>query len=511
MTHDPEKNSMDIQCLAAAEPATWLERPTGCLVLGVPHDNWRASPLLRAVDLATDGLIARLHERAELPMRSARTLMLHAPAGMKAQRILLVGQGDPSTNGAAQVLATARAAASAWLESRADNAIWTLETPDAIRVPPAQCAALAVRALREADYRFERYRSEQGASTSMARRIVLTVRPADEHAVSRAVKVAVAAANGVELARDLGNTPGNICTPTYLASTAAMLAARWPLEVEVLEPTEIEALGLNAFLSVARGSREAPRVIVMQYRGGGSGQAPVVLIGKGVTFDAGGISIKPAAGMDEMKYDMCGAATVLGVLRACAELALPLNLVGVIVACENMPGGNALKPGDVIRSLSGKTIEVLNTDAEGRLALCDALTYAQQRFAPAAMIDIATLTGACVVALGSVHSGLYANRDALAAALLAAGQWCVDGAWRLPLDEDYQSQLKSAIADMSNDGGRKAGSVTAACFLSRFVEDVPWAHLDIAGTAWTSGEHKGGTGRPVSLLVRYLSELAVPG
>jgi len=511
MTHAPVKTPMDIQCLAATDPVTWLEQPTDCLILGVPEENWRSVPLLQAVDLATDGLLDRCCERDELPRRAGATLMLHAPHGLQAQRLLLVGMGKPSANTATQVLATARAAASAWLASRADSAIWVLEVPALSSLPAAQCAALTVRALREADYRFDRYRSE-GVPPPMRRSVVLAIDPESEPAVSQTLAIAIATANGVELARDLGNAPGNVCTPVHLADTAAVLAARWPLEVEIFDQAGAEALGMDAFLAVAKGSSEEPRVIVLHHRGGPASQAPIALVGKGVTFDAGGISIKPSAAMDEMKYDMCGAATVLGVMRACAELALPLNVVGIIVACENMPGGNALKPGDVIRSLSGKTIEVLNTDAEGRLALCDALTYAQRRFAPAALIDIATLTGACVVALGSVHSGLYANRDALAEALLAAGRWCADSAWRLPLDEEYQPLLKSTVADLGNDGGRQAGSVTAACFLSRFVGDnVAWAHLDIAGTAWTSGEHKGGTGRPVSLLVRYLSEIAVRG
>jgi leucyl aminopeptidase len=311
----------------------------------------------------------------------------------------------------------------------------------------------------------------------------------------------------MDLAKDLGNLPANICTPTYLAEQAQKLAKESKLEIDVLGRKDMEKLGMGSLLSVAQGSRQPPRLIVLTYAGGPKKAKPVVLVGKGVTFDTGGISLKPGEGMDEMKFDMCGAASVFGTLRACAEMKLKLNVVGIVPATENMPGGAATKPGDIVTSMSGQTVEILNTDAEGRLILCDALTYAE-RFAPAAVIDIATLTGACVIALGHVASGLYSNKDALARELLAAGNEAYDRAWHMPLWDDYQEQLKSNFADMANIGGRPGGSITAACFLSRYARKFEWAHLDIAGTAWKSGKEKGSTGRPIPLLTSFLMKRA---
>ncbi|MGH8711263.1 MAG: leucyl aminopeptidase, partial [Burkholderiales bacterium] len=318
-----------------------------------------------------------------------------------------------------------------------------------------------------------------------------------------ALKQALAIAEGVKLTKDLGNLPPNICTPSYLAEQALQIAKKHNLKAEVLEQKDMEKLGMGSLLSVARGSNQPPKLIVLHYSGAAKKQKPVVLVGKGITFDTGGISIKPAAEMDEMKFDMCGAASVLGSIKAVAEMRLPLNVVGIIPTTENMPSGNASRPGDIVTSMSGQTIEILNTDAEGRLILCDALTYAE-RFHPAVVIDIATLTGACVIALGHVASGLYSNDDALARELLNAGEYAHDRAWQMPLWDDYQEQLKSNFADMANIGGRPAGSITAACFLARFTKKYSWAHLDIAGTAWKSGKEKGGTGRPVPLLTQFL-------
>ena len=312
-----------------------------------------------------------------------------------------------------------------------------------------------------------------------------------------------AVATGMALAKDLGNLPGNLCTPTHLADTAVALGKQYAFDVEVLERADMEKLGMGSFLSVARGSHQPPKFIVMHYKAGKAKAKPVVLVGKGITFDTGGISLKPAAEMDEMKYDMCGAASVLGTFKAVAQMGLPINLVGLIPTTENMPGGGATKPGDVVTSMSGQTIEVLNTDAEGRLILCDALTYAE-RFKPECVIDIATLTGACVVALGKIPSGLLANDDDLAAEILKRGTESGDRAWQLPLWDEYQDLLKSNFADMGNIGGRYAGTITAACFLSRFTKAYKWAHLDIAGTAWVSGDAKGATGRPVPLLSEFL-------
>ena len=322
-------------------------------------------------------------------------------------------------------------------------------------------------------------------------------------AVQSGLAVGEAIGAGVELARECANRPGNHCTPTFLAEQAKKLAKDHGLKVEVLDRKAVEKLGMGSFLAVAQGSDEPLRFIVARYEGAAKTQAPIVLVGKGITFDTGGISIKPAAEMDEMKYDMGGAASVLGTLRAVAELKPKLNLIGIIPSCENMPSGRAVKPGDVVTSMSGQTIEILNTDAEGRLILCDALTYAE-RFKPAVVVDIATLTGACVIALGHHNSGLFTADDALAADLLAAGQSALDPAWRMPLDEEYDEALKSNFADMGNVGPRAGGAITAAMFLRRFTAKYRWAHLDIAGTAWKSGAAKGATGRPVPLLTQFV-------
>ena len=325
--------------------------------------------------------------------------------------------------------------------------------------------------------------------------------------VSAELRAALAQAQalvaGVEVAKEWANRPANHCTPAMLADAAKSIAKGAAFKCEVLGPKEVTKLGMGAFLAVARGAAEPLRFIVMRYNGAAAAQAPVVLVGKGITFDTGGISIKPAAEMDEMKYDMCGAASVLGVFKALGELKPAINVVGLIPATENMPDGLAVKPGDVVTSMSGQTIEILNTDAEGRLVLCDALTYAE-RFKPQAVIDIATLTGACVIALGGVRSGLFSSDDALAHALQLAGDASGDACWRMPLDEEYADGLKSRYADVANVAGRQAGSVTAAKFLQRFASRHPWAHLDIAGTAWRSGAAKGATGRPVGLLLSYL-------
>ena len=321
----------------------------------------------------------------------------------------------------------------------------------------------------------------------------------------------LAIANGMDLAKDLGNLPGNFCTPTHLANTAKKLAKEYKFGVEVLDRKQLEALKMGSFLSVTNGSEEPPKFIVLKHMGGKPKDAPTVLVGKGITFDSGGISLKPGANMDEMKYDMGGAASVLGTFRAIGEMNLKMNVIGVIASCENMPSGRATKPGDIVTSMSGLTIEVLNTDAEGRLVLCDALTYVE-RFKPAAVVDIATLTGACVVALGHHNSGLFTRHDAahdkLANELLSAGKASSDTAWRMPIEDSYHEQLKSNFADLANIGSPGGGSVTAACFLERFTKKYTWAHLDIAGTAWKSGGAKGSTGRPVPLLTTFLMNRA---
>jgi leucyl aminopeptidase len=332
---------------------------------------------------------------------------------------------------------------------------------------------------------------------------------ANNTAIQQAIQQGQAIAQGVSLAKQLADLPGNICTPTYLADQARQVADCYDkLSFEALEEADMEKLGMGSFLSVSRGSRQPAKLITLQYQGAGKDDKPIVLIGKGLTFDAGGISLKPGAGMDEMKYDMCGGASVIGVLKAVAMLNLPLNIVGIVPSSENMPDGDANKPGDIVTSMSGKTIEILNTDAEGRLILCDALTYAE-KFNPEVVIDLATLTGAVIVALGRNPTGLLGNDDALCADITASSETACDSVWRLPIWDEYQEQLKSNFADMANIGGKDAGTITAACFLSRFAENYRWAHLDIAGTAWRSGgANKGATGRPVPLLTQYLIDRA---
>ncbi len=355
--------------------------------------------------------------------------------------------------------------------------------------------------LTQAAYSFDEYKSKKNEFILEQVNLIATNSPLNQQQLN----LIEAIQSGQNFARDLGNRPGNICFPEYLADQAQALAAEYPnlLKVTVLDEQQMADLGMGAFLAVSKGSDRPGRIITLEYQGNRE-EAPVVLVGKGVTFDTGGISLKPGLGMDEMKYDMCGSASVLGTIRALCESELPIHVVGAIAAAENMPSGHATRPGDIVTTMSGQTVEILNTDAEGRLVLCDTLTYVK-RFNPALVIDIATLTGACVVALGSVLTGLFTPDDELAAELNAAGQNSFDRVWRMPVLEDYQEQLDSPFADIANIGGPKAGSVTAACFLERFTRDYRWAHLDVAGTAWTSGSNKGATGRPVPLLMQFLA------
>jgi leucyl aminopeptidase len=360
--------------------------------------------------------------------------------------------------------------------------------------------------LADGAYRFEAPRAARDGKREQkrgARKAALLITDPVDAGLKDAVRRGRAIAEGLALAKDLGNLPGNVCNPTYLADTARAVGREFNFKVEVLEREDMERLGMGSALSVGRGSHQACKFIVMHHRGGDASAKPIVLVGKGITFDTGGISLKPGDDLDMMKYDMSGAGAVLGVFRTIARLALPLNVVGIVPATENMPGGNATRPGDVVKSMSGQTIEILNTDAEGRLILCDAMTYAE-RFEPDCVIDIATLTGACVIALGTITSGLFANDDALGAELFRCGIDAGDRAWVMPLWDEYQDLLKSNFADMANIGGRPAGAVTAACFLARFAKKFKWAHLDIAGTASVSGESKGSTGRPVPLLSEFL-------
>ena len=463
-------------------------------MLGV-HAGRELTPPAKRVDQAARGALKKT--LGDISGRTGSTLLLRGLPGVAAERVLLVGLGDKKVTEAAFRDAV-RAAASALKEVEArDAALFLVDTKVGER-PITWNARHAVLGFRDAFYRFDQLKTQKKPPEPALAQVILPLSSRDD--LRKAVAEAVATADGVALAKTLGNLPPNICTPAYLAEEAKKLAREFKLDLDVLERRDMEKLGMGALLAVARASHQPPKLIVLRYKG--SAKKPIALVGKSVTFDTGGISLKSAGEMDEMKFDMSGAGSVLGTIRALAGMKAPVNVVGVIPACENMPGGAATKPGDVVTSLSGQTVEILNTDAEGRLILCDAMTYAE-RFQPDIVVDIATLTGACVIALGHVATGLFANDDKLAAEVAAAGDEAWDRVWRMPLWEDYQEQLRSNFADMANIGGRPGGSITAASFLARFTRKLRWAHLDIAGTAWKSGREKGSTGRPVPLLVRF--------
>ncbi len=477
-----------------------------CVIVGV-FELRTLTSAAAAIDRAARGYLRELLAQGDMEGKAGSVRVLYKVPQVACERVMLVGLGSEKEFDAKAYREAIRNAVAAAAETGAAQAhLYLADVPVAGR-DAAWRARQAIVIAAEAMYRFEAMKSKQSPARTLAHITVAFSGKAPSKSVQQALVEGRAIAAGMALAKDLGNLPGNVCTPTYLADEARKLARTWKLELEILERKDMEKLGMGALLSVAKGSREPPKLIVLSYAGGAKKAKPVALVGKGITFDTGGISIKPAAEMDEMKFDMCGAASVFGTLRAAAEMKLPLNVIGIVPTCENMPDGAASKPGDIVTTMSGQTVEILNTDAEGRLILCDALSYAE-RFEPAAVVDIATLTGACVIALGHVASGLYANKDALADELLAAGQEAWDRAWHMPLWNDYQEQLKSPFADMANIGGRPAGSVTAACFLSRFTKKYDWAHLDIAGTAWVSGRNKGATGRPVPLLTAFLMKRA---
>jgi leucyl aminopeptidase len=460
------------------------------------------------IDNAAQQFLSEILRRGDMEGKANTTLLLHGVPGVEAARILLVGLGKEREFHEKEYRAAVATAVRQLNETGGFDGTLYLTELEVKKRDVAWRIRQAALVVQETIYRFDRLKSKKNDVRRPLRKLTFCVGRRNQlGAAEEALAEGLAIAAGMELAKDLGNLPGNICTPTYLADQATQLAKSQGLGVEILERADMEKLGMNTLLSVARGSHEPPKFIVLRHPGGPAGAKPTVLVGKGITFDSGGISLKPGLEMDEMKYDMCGAASVLGALKAAALLKLPLNVVGVIPTTENMPGGAATKPGDIIRSMSGQTVEILNTDAEGRLILCDALTYVE-RFDPDCVVDIATLTGACVIALGHVATGLLANRDGLAKELLAAGDDAYDRAWQMPLWDDYQEQLKSNFADMANIGGRAAGTITAACFLARFSEKYPWAHLDIAGTAWRSGKEKGATGRPVPLLTQFLIDRA---
>jgi leucyl aminopeptidase len=481
---------------------------SGCIVVGVFEDK-KLSTAAAALDKS--GQLTKAVKSGDLSGKPGSTLLMRGVDGVAAERVLLVGLGKDASISSKDFTSAIQAMGRVFATIGASDAIVSLPIDSIAGRDGAWALQAAVLALRESRYRSDSLKSKKDPAPNGVQKIAFSVIATDANAAKLALAQATALANGMELTKDLGNLPANICTPAYLADTARNLAKEYKLGVEILDRKQLQALKMGSFLSVSAGSDQPPKFIVLKHMGGKAKDAPTVLVGKGITFDTGGISLKPGAAMDEMKYDMCGAASVLGTMRAIGEMKLKLNVIGVIAACENMPSGGATKPGDIVTSMSGQTIEILNTDAEGRLVLCDALTYVE-RFKPAAVVNIATLTGACVVALGHHNSGLFTRdddaHDALATELLAAGKSTGDTAWRMPVEEAYNEQLKSNFADMANIGSPGGGSVVAACFLERFTRKYTWAHLDIAGTAWKGGAAKGATGRPVPLLTTFLMNRA---
>ncbi|UVW36224.1 leucyl aminopeptidase [SAR92 clade bacterium H455] len=489
----------------AAKASDLIGEKTDCLVV-FANSNKRLPTAAASVNKATGGAITDLIKGGDLGTELGSHVLLHNPKGIAAKRLLIVFADKPKLGDRA-FMGLAKDAVACCLTAGVNSYSLCLED---ISVED-RCIQWQVRIFTEtfikATYRFDTYKSKKPPVPPAVKLTYMVAHKASVTAVKRGLAIGEAIGYGSSLARDLGNTPPNICNPSYLSKQAkAMARGEQSLSVKVLGEKEMDALGMHSLLSVGRGSVQPSQLIVMDYRGGKKGDAPHAIVGKGITFDSGGISLKPGASMDEMKYDMCGAAAVFGALQSVMALNLPINLVCVVAAAENMPSADASRPGDIVTSMSGKTIEILNTDAEGRLVLCDALTYVQ-KFKPKTIIDLATLTGAVIGALGNEASGLFSNDDGFAKTLINAGQLSGDRVWQLPLWDDYAKQLKSPFADIANLGGPGAGTITAACFLAEFVKDQTWAHLDIAGTAWIKGANKGATGTPVGLLTEYLMGL----
>ncbi|MDD5322605.1 MAG: leucyl aminopeptidase [Methylococcales bacterium] len=473
-----------------------------CLIVGVYQDQ-QLSASAGAINNSTQGLINKIISRGDLSGKNGETVLINVVPDSPIERILLVGLGENQPLSGKNYRKALLAAVNSLKKPQIKSVVCCLAECDVIAADWQWKTRQIVEVFNDAAYQFIQLKSDK-ETESRLEKLGIAAPETELASVKAGLAQGRAIAEGVVLTKQLADLPGNICTPTYLAEQALELGKKYPsLDISILEESDMEKLGMRALLSVSRGSRQPAKLITLNYPGGEKNGKPIVLIGKGLTFDAGGISLKQAPGMDEMKYDMCGGATVLGTLLAAAQMQLPLNIIGLIPSSENMPDGDANKPGDILTSMSGKTIEILNTDAEGRLILCDTLTYAE-RYNPDVVIDLATLTGACLVALGRVPSGLLGNDDALCNALLAASETANDSLWRLPLWEEFQEQLKSNFADLANIGGKDAGTITAACFLSQFAENYHWAHLDIAGTAWRTGQTKGATGRPVPLLCQYL-------
>lgn len=478
-------------------------RAADCVIVGV-YKRGKLGIGAADINAASKGHIRNLIKSGDISGESGRVAVLSALPGVKAARVVVVGLGKPGGLNATSFRKAVAAATHAVANTKAKQILNCLTLEPVAECGPYYLARHTVESINDTLYRFEQMKSSRKKPAMPLHTIGLAIaKRGDAAKATRGAEHGDGIAAGVSLAKDLGNLPANVCTPSYLARVAKKLASgNGKLSTRILNESEMKKLGMGSLLSVTAGAAQPAKLIVMQYKGSGSDK-PVVLVGKGVTFDTGGISLKPGVGMDEMKFDMCGAASVIGTMAAITKLKLPINLTVVVPAVVNMPAGNATNPGDIVKSMSGQTIEVLNTDAEGRLILCDALTYSK-RFKPAAIIDVATLTGACVVALGNHRCAIYSNNDALRDEIFASGDRSEDIGWPMPMGEQYAAQLKSNFADMANIGGRDGGSITAACFLGKFTDGMNWAHLDIAGVAWKSGAKKGATGRPVSLLSEFL-------
>jgi len=476
--------------------------PTSCLVLGV-YLNGKLPEVTAAVDKSTKKAISKLVKAGDISGKAMESVLLQNVDGVKAKRILLLGCGKKTELNLKKFTEITRQAVAQLNRYSIEDAVLGLTCLDVEKVSIERKATQVAKVFTHAEYRYKETLSK-AKPAQKRKRLAIACTASERSQAKKGLDVGAAVAIGMNAARNLGNLPANICTPTYLGEQAQTLAKKNKLlKTKVLSEAQMKRLGMHSLLSVGHGSDQASALIVMEYKGGSPNSKPNVLVGKGITFDTGGISLKAGGGMDEMKFDMCGAASVLGTMHALCELKPKINVVAIIASAENMPSGRATKPGDVITSMSGQTIEVLNTDAEGRLVLCDALTYAK-RFKPKTVIDIATLTGACVATFGNVVSGLLSNDDGLADKLYQCGLDSLDPAWRLPLWDEYQKLINSNFADIANIGGPRAGTITAGCFLARFTKEYRWAHLDIAGTAWNQGQQKGATGRPVPLLMEYL-------
>lgn len=485
-------------------PLTSLK--SACIISGI-YANKKLSPTTTALNKITNGLINKLIKRDNFTGQIGETLLINNVPDSAFERILLLGLGEEQILSAKSYRKMLKSAGKTLKQNKISNALSGLTDIEVTANDIQWKIRQNVELFNDSCYQFSELKSEKSPAINLQNmQIMVSANTLAE--AELALKQGLAIAHGITFSKRLADLPGNICTPTYLAEQALKISKQCDnISVNILEKKDIEAAKMGAFLSVSRGSVQPPKLICIRYQGGNNTSKPYVLVGKGLTFDAGGISLKPSTNMDEMKYDMCGGACVLGTLQAVADMALNINVVGLIPSSENMPDGNANKPGDIVTSMSGQTIEVLNTDAEGRLILCDTLTYSK-RYDPEVVIDLATLTGACLVALGRHPSALFSNDEELCTDLIKASKTSCDSLWRLPLWEEYQTQLKSNFADMANIGGREGGSITAACFLARYTKNLRWAHLDIAGTAWRTGSQKGATGRPVPLLTQYLINCA---